>query len=104
MFDFTAFATNLLSCINTFMTVPTYSIYGISFPESNSASQFFECIFMLLIAHYYVKKKAKLILFYTVLHTFNTDTQCVWKVLFCGYFLALNSRAVLYHLNSTATV
>lgn len=39
MFDFTAFATNLLSCINTFMTVPTYSIYGISFPESKSASR-----------------------------------------------------------------
>lgn len=56
------------------------------FPESNSAIQFFECIFMLLISYYYVKKKAKLILFSTILHTFNTDTQFVWKVLFWGYF------------------
>lgn len=82
MYDFTVFPTNLLYFTNIFMTVPIYSIYGISFPENNSASQLFECIFMLLIAHYYVKKKAQLIIFYTILHTFNTDTQFVWKVLF----------------------
>lgn len=103
MYDFTAFPTNLLSFFNIFMTVPTYSIYGISFLESNSASQFFECIFMLLIAHYYVKKKAKLILFYTILHTFNTDTQFVWKVLLQGYF-PLPCIEEQYHENSTVTV
>lgn len=54
--------TNLVSSINKFMTVPTNAIYGISFPDSISASQFFECIGLTLIIHYYVKKKAKLIL------------------------------------------
>lgn len=77
----------------TFFPSSIYSLQFLPIPSMEYLSlratllfSFFECIFMLLIAYYYGKKKAKLILFSTILHTFNTDTQFVWKVLFWGYF------------------
>lgn len=72
------------------MTVPRYAIYGISFSDSNSASEFSECIGRPLIVHYYVKNRKREInsssLVNTVQHTFNTYTQYVWTVLFSENF------------------
>lgn len=60
------------------MTVPTYAIYGVSYPDSNSAGQFFECVGMSLIVHYYVKKKAKLVPLYTNYHKHLTHIHNVF--------------------------